>query len=65
MPSSQRAVLRDGGSNPADNFVRNCTFISRSKCSGKPPPRKAAGTLCAMRVAQFSRELLSMTWDNV
>ena len=30
---SQRAVLQDGGINPADNFVENCTFISRSKFS--------------------------------
>ena len=33
MTDVQRAVLRDGGSSPADNFVQNCTLLPRRKFS--------------------------------
>ena len=40
--SSQRAVWRNGGSNPADSSVRNCKAVPRRNISGsrhfaKPP----------------------------
>ena len=45
--SSQRAVWRNGGCNPAENFVRKFTLAARNKGSGMPPLRQAAIPLSA------------------
>jgi len=56
----QRAVLRDGGSNPADNFVRNWTLLPRSKCSVSRHLAKPLG-----RYLQAGRKCIDRHRENL
>jgi hypothetical protein len=44
--------LRDGGSNPADNFCADLNVYRPQERLWKPPPRKAAKTLGVMQARQ-------------
>jgi hypothetical protein len=43
MPACNEAVLRDGGSNPAEKAVLNCKFTARSKFIGSRHLAKPLG----------------------
>ena len=56
-PSVQRAVLRDGGSNSADNFVQICTLLPRRKFSEAATSQSRWDVVCHRRAKNGSRKI--------